>query len=165
MTIKFEKDSILGKELKNWWDKLQDPNNRGMRAEFRRAKSVQEIIMLPSFYGSYNCFKRYFEKGYQWEDRLPIILGLLSHIKENNHEGLATQMAKSKSSSHPPVSVLRFRRLLQCNDRGELYIRMIRIIRLLNGKGNLYDIAQSCYFWNENTKRKWAFDYFSIVKE
>ena len=163
MAINFRREGPLRRELKKWWEGLDD--DRKTRAEFRRAKSVQEIIMMPSFYGAYNDFKQYFKEEKGWEDRLAMVLGLLSHIKSESDKDLAVQMATPPpNSQQPPVSELRFRRLIQCN-RGELYVKMIHIIRLLGGKGNLYDTAQSCYFWGHKTKREWAFAYFPLVKD
>ena len=162
MTINFCKDSDLGKALKNWWEDLKD--NKGVRAEFRRTKNIEDVIMLPSFHIACNKFNTFFEGENGWKERFAMILGLLSHIKEMSDEKFVVQMAMATSLSRPPVSELRFRRLLQCN-RDELYVKMIRIIRLLNGRGKIYDIAKSCYFWGDKIKRDWAFDYFPLVKD
>ena len=63
-------------------------------------------------------------------------------------------------AGNPPiVSELRFRRLIQ-RDRADLYISMIRVLRMLGNKGNLHDLAKSVYFWGDGVKRRWAFEYF-----
>jgi len=59
------------------------------------------------------------------------------------------------------VSGLRFRRLLAINTREELYHAMIRIIRLLGGTVNVCDLAKTVYWWNEETKKRLAYDYYA----
>ena len=152
----------LKKTLYKWWLDLED--DRGARAHFRRAKNVQDIFMLPYFYSAYNQFSKEHNEV-KLNEQLAMVLGLISHVREEENglriaERMATLLPNSKQ---PLFSELRFRRLLQC-DRKELYVRMIRIIRLLNGKCNLYDIAQSCYYWGDKVKRNWALDYFSLLK-
>ena len=88
--------------------------------------------------------------------------GLCSHVKENRSgTGIAKQMAIGDDA---PVSELTFRRLLAINDHDELYRAMIRIVRLLDNAVNLCDLAGSVYWWNEITKKKWAYDYYGIAK-
>jgi CRISPR system Cascade subunit CasB len=52
-------------------------------------------------------------------------------------------------------------RLLKIKDRDELFIAMTRIIALLSSVVNLQSLAQSVYFWNDKTRKDWAFEYYS----
>jgi CRISPR system Cascade subunit CasB len=72
-------------------------------------------------------------------------------------------MARRKGDS-ALVSELRFRRLLQC-DRKKLYGSLIRILRLLDDTADLYDLAESVYFWGESVKKIWAYAYFPLAPE
>ena len=69
----------------------------------------------------------------------------------------AKQMTKSDK---PAVSESRFRRVLEITDRDELYVSLIRLIRILGGNVNLRDLAESVYWWNKNTKKDWAYSYW-----
>ena len=64
----------------------------------------------------------------------------------------------------PVVSELRFRRLIQ-RDRADLYVSMIRVLRMLGNKANLHDVANSVYYWGDKVKRDWAFAYFPNTPE
>lgn len=154
--IDFGKETDLGKKLKEWWSDLD--NKKGERAELRRAKSINEVLLLPCFYRSLQNLQTNLEGHkdlWQSQEQWAMILGLLSHIDEiDETKSLARQMADKEFSE------LRFRRLIQC-DRDELYISLIRIIRLLKKRVNLYDLANSCYFWGDAIKQKWMFDYFT----
>lgn len=159
--MNFDENSELGKELKKWWENLRE--NKGIRAEFQRAKNVKDIILLSSFHLACNRFNRFFTNENHWETRLAMILGLLSHVKGEYDGKLAEQMA-SPGKDSPALSELRFRRLIQC-DRDEFYVRMIRVIRLLKREANLHDLARSCYYWGDKIKRDWAFGYFPHIKD
>ena len=153
MKRQFDKDTHLGQELRTWWEDLK--KNNGVRAELRRAKSVEDILLLPSFH--YTClrFKPFFEEK-NWQYRLAMIIGLLSHIQELDSELIAVKMA---GKPKPVVSELRFRRLIQ-RDRKELYHSMIRIIQMLGKKGNIYDLSNSIFYWGDSVKQDWAYSYF-----
>jgi len=152
MKSKFSPDGSLGQSLEKWWDELQKSN--GDKAELRRAQTVTDVILLPVYQRACQRFKPFFgEEDYQY--RLAAILGLLAHVKINSSESLAKQMAVSR----PGVSELRFRRLLQ-RDRSDLYITMIRVLRMLGNQANIYDLADSVYYWGDRIKREWAFEYF-----
>jgi len=37
---------------------------------------------------------------------------------------------------------------------------MIRILRLLRGEADIHSLAESTYFWGDEVRKRWAFDYF-----
>lgn len=159
MKGKFDADKPLGEVLQKWWTDLQERN--GDRAELRRAETVTDVILLPAFQRACLRFKPFFKEEEQWEERLAAILGLMAHIRHTNPEQtLALQMA----GSPPVVSELRFRRLIQ-RDRADLYVSMIRVLRMLGNKANLHDVANSVYYWGDKVKRDWAFTYFPNTPE
>lgn len=161
MPIEFKKESPLGQGLEKWWQGLED--RRGDRAVLRRAKNVQEIALLPEFHRALQKVRPFFKKEKHWEDQMAPVFGLLSHVRNHTDGKLALQMAQPSES--PVVSELRFRRLIQKEQRTDLYPALIRILRILKGKTDLYDLARSVYYWGPNIKKQWAYDYFSKIKD
>lgn len=156
MKITFDSDQALGQALEVWWEQLRE--RTGDRAELRRAQTVTDVILLPAFQRACVRFAPFFkhEREEGWQFRLAAVLGLLAHVRQHNpDQSLALQMA----GNPPVVSELRFRRLIQ-RDRSDLYVSLIRMLRMLGNKANLHDLARSVYFWGETEKRRWAFDYF-----
>jgi CRISPR system Cascade subunit CasB len=153
MKGKFDADKPLGKALQKWWGDLQERS--GDRAELHRAKTVEDVIILPVFQRACLRFKPFFQNEENWEFRLAAIIGLLAHVRTTTDQTLALQMA----GNPPIVSELRFRRLIQ-RDRGELYVAMIRVLRMLGNNANLQDMANSVYYWGDRVKQDWAFAYF-----
>lgn len=151
-TVSAEQQAVL-----EWWQALQD--NKGGRAELRRAKELEQVFFLPEFYNLYNRLT-----PMQWRSRekLALLAGVLAHVRTEAVQSVAEQMASSgKSGSKAVLSGLRFRRLLRHETPQELYGPMIRVIRLLDKKINIADLAQSLYWWNSRTKMNWSMAYYS----
>jgi CRISPR system Cascade subunit CasB len=73
----------------------------------------------------------------------------------------ATQMAShGKDSAKACVSGLRFRRLIQNKSQEDLFGPLVRIIHLLGNKGNVKDLSEKLYWWNDHARRDWAFEYY-----
>jgi len=170
MSISFSHESAPGKELMSWWLGLED--DKAGRAELKRCSCASEVMMTIAYQRLCQRLRPFFpENNNYWQIKLAMISGLASHIKpETEHKKiektserkkyLARQMADTGESSRSAVSELRFRRLLQ-RDSDELYHPMIRIIRMLKGKANLYSLSESMFYWGDSIKKDWAFAYFS----
>lgn len=157
MQKKFNSESEIGEALYKWWQELENHTNE--RADLRRAKTVGEVFLLPVFQRACIQFSPYFKYEKNWEDRFAAILGLLAHVRENSDSNLALLMA---GKPKPNISELRFRRLIQRN-RQELYVAMIRVIRSLNNTVNIFDLANSVYYWGNTVKKEWSFEYYSNI--
>lgn len=167
----FNPDTALGDVLRLWWEELQGVGEfkekkakTADRAELRRASTVEDVMLLPSFQRACLRFRPFFQgrgEG-EWErsvERLAIILGLLAQVREHTDQVLPLQMASQIQGDKPVVSELRFRRLVQ-RDRLELYQAMSRVLPLLGNKANIYALANDMYYWGKDVKREWAFSYF-----
>ena len=155
------------------WVHLNAPEGRGWRAEIRRAKDISDIRYLPCFYLICNdyFFKDRHKRSWKNQnlDQFAMILGLLAHIRSASEsgDGFAKKMSKKKKAgSGSLVSELRFRRLIQCERGDHLYRYMIRIIRILAQDNiNIFELANSIYYWGDNIKKSWAFDYFGNMPQ
>lgn len=153
----FKPGSEAAAILHLWWKELED--QKGERARLRRAPSPVEVVFSPAYH-------RLFRNLPINRERLASVAGLVSHVKEDTgfSISLPQQMATRKTGSdNAIVSGLRFRRLLAIPDRNALYPMMIRVIRLLGGRLNLLSLAESVYWWNESTRKEWAYDYYATA--
>ena len=156
--LDFSNDSPLSKGLYGWWQGLDQ--NRGLRAELRRARSVTEVVMLPAFHFAGRQFVKFFSQRSD-KIRLAMIIGLLSHVKQATSVKLARQMA---TGDRPRVSELRFKRLLRY-ERDELYQPLVQVIRLLDRQVNIGEFAELCFYWGDNVRRDLAFNYYPHLKK
>lgn len=155
----FDKESPAQHALDVWWRELND--NRGERAVLRRCRTLAEVFFSPAYHRLYLALSRI---GDVYVDRegLALVAGLATHVKIDGKEGtIAEQMATGKPDGSARVSGLRFRRLLKVKEKEELFSSMIRVIALLDGNVNIQSLARSVYFWNDITRKKWAFEYYS----
>lgn len=156
-SLRFDKDSPELQALDAWWRSLDD--NRGDRAELRRCGTLAEVVFTPAYHRLRQSVCR---SGAVHDDGLALVAGLVARVKSNalDHT-VAGQMATGKSDGSARVSGLRFRRLLKVKEREEFFTAMGRVIALLSGTVNLQSLAKSAYFWNDITRKQWAFEYYS----
>lgn len=139
-----------------WYNELE--NDKGGRAELRRAHNPTEVVFLPAYHRLYAML----DSPNIIKESLACVAGLCAHIKENRGGKFAEQMAeRSQGSNKFTISSLRFRKLLAIKDWEDLYHAMIRIIRQLGGKVNVADLAKIVYWWNEKTKKDLAYEYYA----
>jgi len=140
-----------------WWIKLVD--DRGARAELRRAKTLTEIALTPTFH---TLYRRLGASNWRDPGRIALVAGVLAQVDtDNDRTKFAEQLAQSEHRDKAPMSGLRFRRLLQQDDADALFIAMRRAVLLLNKKANVRDLATGLYYWNsDRTRREWALAYY-----
>lgn len=150
--------------LISWWEALD--RDRGQRANLRRAASPSEVAFGPAFH---RLLGRLRGEGYvvgtDGTAALATVAGLAAHVKSHiGGASIARQMATPKSpGAGARVSGLRFRRLLAVSDRDELYPLLLRVVRLLDGHVNLVSLANAAFWWNDRTKKDWAYDYYATA--
>jgi CRISPR system Cascade subunit CasB len=116
------------------------------------------VVFTPSYHRLRQAVCKH---GAVHDGGLAVMAGLTAKVKNNATDNtVAEQMATGKGDS-ARVSGLRFRRLLKVKDQEELFTAFGRIIALLGESVNLQSMAQSVYFWNDITRKQWAFDYYS----
>lgn len=143
--------------LLKWWKGLDD--SRGDRASLRRCHNSIEVAFNPAFHHLRWSLSKF---DYVNPESLAIVAGVLSHVKNNDGSArFAAQMAMPKSGgTNTRVSGLRFRRLLKVQNNSDLFEPLIRVVRMLDGNVNISSLANSIYWWNDFTRKDWAFAYY-----
>lgn len=152
-------DSGLGKGLRQWWSKLE--NDRGTRAMLRRCSTLDEVVMSPA----YQRFYRYMlacgwpdNAAERQNDKLAAIAALAAMVREDDDKDLPYRMSEQEFE-RPLLSELRFRALLKIDATDELLTGLRRALPLIDHKTNLVRLAHDVYWWNDDTKKKWAYAY------
>jgi len=169
----FAPDGDAGAVLADWWQGLAQ--DRGGRAELRRARSPDDLVLIPTTIELFTRLRKTPVATHKWwEPRIPPIAGLAAHLAPDAKAlilgdpaagALPKAMARaSEGGGRPQVSELRFRRLLRLS-RGDLYRPMVRILAQLDGRANLFELAETIFWWGPGTKKSWAFAYFPNLKQ
>lgn len=179
------------KALQYWHHWLDD--NRGDRARLRRAERPEDILLTDAFF---NFLKQMPES---WRENNPMftsaaVAGLLSHVKEDrqvlskgyqpkdkkkprNIASFAEQLATPTKGEKSPMSELRFQQLQKSRTTDDFYRRVLRAIRLLDGKVNIPSLSSDIIHWHQefdnqiDTKPssrlavRWATDYFTALQK
>jgi CRISPR system Cascade subunit CasB len=177
--------------LKRWHRWLYD--NRGGRARLRRADRPEDILLTDAFFH----FLQMMPEG--WREKKPIftsaaVAGLLSHVKEDRHvlskayqpkdkskphniASFAEQLATPVKSDKSPMSELRFQQLQKSRTTDEFYRRVLRAIRLLDGRVNIPSLANDIIHWHQEFDNqidrkpsnrlavRWATEYFTALQK
>jgi len=161
MSIRFNKETAIGKVLFDWWETLDD--DRASRAVLRRASTITAVSLTPPYQRLYQHLR-----GAGWadearpyhNDRLAAAVGLLSHVKQNDERALAKGMSQRDGiGDRPCVSELRFRRLLESPDLDSLFIGLRRVLPLMNHGVNVLGLANDLVHWGDDVKKRWAYSY------
>lgn len=148
--------------------------NRGDRALLRRSRTIDEVLQTPVYYElRYRLAKLGIDVTTDWDGdrRLAAVIGILAWVKTNDESKPFSQQLASrrKESSDAKLSGLRFRKLLQIDDRDDLYRAMIGVIRLIDGKANVFALAKDIYYWRPDTscdvRKRWAEHYYTAAPE
>lgn len=150
-----KRETDLATAVFSWWSSLD--NARGDRATLRRCHTPAEVAFTQAYHRLYWQLAKENRVG---RERVAALAAVLAHARE--HRGgssFAEQMATGESKS--VVSGLRFRRLLAIDEPAELMAGLIRAVRLVGGPVNIYDLASSVVYWGDQTKKRWAFEYYA----
>jgi len=156
----FLNNPVFWEAVEETWAELEE--NRGNRAELRRAKTPTEVFVSAAYQRGF--VRRLYAKGIVLDvhalQRLALPMGVLAHAKRlarGSH--FARQLAQAGSGSQQ-VHDVRFRRLLAVQDRDDLYLMLIRLLRYLGGEADPESLVKGGYWWNDNTRRQWAAYYY-----
>lgn len=158
--ISFRSETALGQALLKWWQELD--NNRGDRAELRRAHDLTAIALTSAYQHLYRILLL---RGWPEEnkpennwrnERLAAIAGLLAHVKSLNERSLPVIMSEGE---RPPFSELRFRRLLESSSIDEVFSSVRRALPLVAYQADVLELANDVLFWGDDVKKRWAYTY------
>ena len=163
-------------KLLDWWKKLEE--NRGERAILRRAASVDDVLLTTAFARFLKMMPAGWSEDYRLFDSA-MVAGLLARVKthvEKNSFAKSLAMPK-KEGSKSVMSELRFQQLHKSRDADEFYLRMIRALAMLDGRTNVFSLADDILLWSKEQRQsvdknphkrlavRWATDYYTFLKD
>lgn len=179
----FLNDSETTGKLLEWWDwldgskaRFKKNHGRADRARLRRVDSSDDVLLTEAFYH----FLQNMPESWSESRHLPasaLTAAIVSHVKEHNDgKSFAEQLATAKDSSDKPqMSELRFRQLQKSHDPSEFYRRLLRAVKMLDGKVNIISLVNDVLHWMHEYQRGvdrdpqerlafcWANDYYRTL--
>ncbi|MBF0169348.1 MAG: type I-E CRISPR-associated protein Cse2/CasB [Alphaproteobacteria bacterium] len=151
----------IGAQAYGWWRTLNPENgpiNRGALARLRRADDPVELAFIDE---AAKLSRRLQADTPEAMMKAARIAHLLAHVRDNAFPKVARALGPQSGDESAVMSEARFRRLLQARDDEDLDRRLIRAVKMLKGTVNVADLANAVWWWNERTRRDWAFNYFN----
>jgi len=170
-SLSFRYDEDARGALYRWHKHLQE-HDRGGRAQLRRISSPEDSVFVPAFHRLLAGLE---EAGFEevskpWtRERLAVVAALAARVEEpGDPEQRKLSVAArfgtpGKKRKEPPVSRLRFSRLVAQKTLEELYTPLARALPLVDNRVHLASLADSILYWNDDMRRRWAYDYFDAA--
>jgi CRISPR system Cascade subunit CasB len=138
--------------------------NPGALARLRRAATPIDALEEPTVFDFYK--KLGFGRD-EVERRLPRVAAaaaVLAYIRSDAEPGSGYRRRFAEmlgQGERPPMSPLRFKRLLAANEDQDIMIAFRRAVMLVGARNiNVGDVAASILDWSERRRMRWAFDYY-----
>ena len=170
--------SEASKSLQKWYQGLD--SSRGDRARLRRAERPEDILFTNAFFNFIQQMPEDFPEKTAYSQRMFVkaaIAGIVSHVKENETSGrFAQQLATAVKGQKAAMSETRFQQLQKSRTTDDFYRRMIRAVRLLNGRVNIVSLANDIIHWHKEYNQpfdrepanrlavRWATDYYTTLQ-
>ena len=147
---------------KDWWTRCIASDigvARQARAQLRRSSSVTDALALRA---THDLHRRLAAAGHDLRkrtdgpDRLALIAVALAHVTEDPAESAAARFGRGNP---PALSGLRFDALVRATEPRQLMRPLTRALRIIKGSANVLRLASDLYWWGENTRMKWCFEY------
>ncbi|WP_296045044.1 type I-E CRISPR-associated protein Cse2/CasB [uncultured Alteromonas sp.] len=147
------------------------------KAELKRAESIDAVLLSQGFRSLWLSLSKEITEGHEKQvsqDMLcwAVVAGALVSVSENHAESFAKLAGRKGDGDKPVVSEMRFAQLQQAQTPEEFLRRIRRILKQLNGKVSVAQLAKdSCNWYQELTSNyprqadkriavRWAMDYY-----
>lgn len=143
----------------SWWAReinAETGKTRKSRAELRRADTPLKALGVPAVHRLNAALSA---GGFELRHdpaRLALIAVALAHIKERS-----PKVARAFGMGDPPaLSPIRFNALIRATTFEALWRPLTRALAVIKGKANPGALAADIFYWSEQTRTRWCFDYY-----
>lgn len=166
-----------GARALEWWQRHCHPveGDAATRARLRRCRSATDAVGIPAAIYLARSLGALSETRTEDDYQVTAAINLarvLAHVTQHIETQRPMQTAGWRSfpgerreseagEDRPMLSEVRFRRLLTAARGEEQVSAFVRLIALLGGAVNIAALAEDFIYWNDRTKRRWAFDYYA----
>lgn len=142
-----------------WWAReisAETGPARKTRAQLRRADTALKALGVPAVH-RLNAALSAGDFALRLDPvRLALISVALAHIKERG-----PKVATSFGAGDPPaLSPIRFNALIRATTPGALWRPLTRALVVIGGGASPGALAADLFYWNEQTRTRWCFDYY-----
>ena len=151
----------------HWWHQAlggDDGPARTTRARLRRCSTAPEALTIDAVH---DLNARLRAKGFPpGAGLLALIAIALAHVSESGELGLAAEFGRRAGKDGPrPLSEQRFQALIRTTRHTDLIVPLRRAMAIVRRAPiAVAPMANDLFFWNENIRTKWCFQYFGAAE-
>lgn len=161
----------------DWWRTLQPDDKRprpqdrgGDRANLARLRRASNLAEAMAEEATIHLWRRMAPGDFDCLPRVAVVAHVLAHVRRVNnlHNGTVETIMRLvgrpsfNADDKAKLKPIRFRRLLALRENDELMREMRRLVLLADhGRLDVGHLAASLLFWDDDTRARWAFDYFA----
>lgn len=144
-----------------WWRSAIHADTghaRKARAELRRAGTPLAVLGVSAVHDLHRALcdaGHGLHRRADGPDRLALIAVALAHVKEPG----AAAARRFGAGDPPPLSPIRFNALIRAEAPRDLIRPLSRALGIIGGGADVRKLAEDLYWWNEQTRTEWCFDY------
>lgn len=143
--------------LLEWHENLDQ--DRGARARLRR-DSVETITYNQDFHNFIHSLNIKTDSISVMDRKtLELVCLVLVHVRRNTEKDFGSWMAENE------LKPLRFRRLMERDNRRDLAPALIRILPMVKNTANLIQLTKIIVYWGESIRRDLAANYYSELNK
>lgn len=154
----------VGKICADWRRTMLYPSRdsgkaRKARAELRRADNSLAILSIEVVHRLHKDLVANSHDLRRWKDgpdRLGLIAVAMAHVKE---PGGAAAAHRFGAGDPKPLSGLRFDALIRAHSPRAMLRPLTRALAIVDGSVDASALARDLFWWNDNTRANWCFDY------
>ena len=157
-------EETVGDAVIKWHKETFDRDDgaaRAARARLRRCKSPAEALLVAE---THHLNRRLRDIGKTpGSDRLALLSVVFAHLDRVHGKRLAVQFGEQSSKDSPrKLSEIRFQSLIRNRTHRDLMAPLRRCLGILGKdlKCEGYRLAEDLYYWSEETRKIWCFQYF-----
>jgi len=113
---------------------------------------VVDILAEPQVIALYDALGRRHDPA-----RLAALVPVLAAVETERRQRIAGAFG---AGEEPPLSQLRFQRLIRSTESGELARALRRALSLIDPACNVAALGADFLRWDEQVRMRWCFDYF-----
>lgn len=152
-----DSDNKAGSDQKN----NNNPGDKATLARLRRAATPLEALVEQQAIRLAEKLGITPDEPHNLE-RVGIIAAVLAHVKTHDasRKNARALGPLKKADENPIMSTLRFRALLAAKAPDDLLREMRRAVSLMRNTANVASLASDIYYWGDNTRLRWTYDYW-----
>ena len=157
-----------GQACLGWWGSRIRPKDdtadaKRNRAALRRVATPVDALTVEAVH---DLHAKLNEAGYDLRNdtgRLMLVATALVHVKTHERGRRAALAFGELVGERRRLGGIRFETLIRAKKPAELARPLARALSVIGGRADVAELSQSLFYWSDDTRASWCFDYYGAA--